>query len=265
MASEAAILALGNLGLLALFFVALWALSVRMKDASIVDIFWGPACALGALFTIVRTGDLAPRALLLTLLVWAWAARLALHLGRRNLGHGEDYRYQAMRRARGSDRDFALWSLVWVYGLQCLVAWFVSLPVQIGQLGGPRTLGPVAVFGVLVFAVGFVFEAVGDAQLRRFKRDPGNAGRLMTEGLWSWTRHPNYFGDALVWTGLAVVALESPIGWAAALSPIVMAHFLVNVSGKALLERRLERKYPDYAAYRARTSGFVPMPPKRAS
>ena len=265
MALDAATLIFGNLGLLALCFIALWALSLRVKDASIIDIFWGPACALCAVFTVIRTGDLAPRPLLLTVLVSVWGARLAVHLGRRNLGHGEDYRYQTMRQRRGPYRDFALWSLVWVYGLQCLIAWFVSLPVQIGQLGGPQELGALAIIGLMIFAVGLLFEAVGDEQLRRFKRNPNNAGRLMTAGLWSWTRHPNYFGDALVWAGLAVIALESPIGWAAVLSPIVMTYFLVVVSGKALLERRLEKKYPDYAAYRARTSGFFPTPPRRAS
>ena len=260
---DAAILAIGNLGLLALCFLALWALSARLKDASIVDIFWGPACALGAVFTIVRTGELTVRGLLLTALVVAWAGRLALHLARRNLGHGEDYRYQAMRKKRKSDADFAIWSLVWVYGLQCVIAWFVSLPVQIGQIGGAAHLGVLSFVGGLVFAGGLFFEAVGDDQLRRFKSDPANAGKLMTQGLWSWTRHPNYFGDACVWAGLTLIALEAPLGWTTVLSPLVMTYFLVNVSGKALLERRLEKRYPEYADYRARTSGFLPMPPRK--
>lgn len=262
MAHDVAILVFGNLGLLALAFLTLWALSVRLRDASIVDIFWGPACAIPALLTLVRLGEAPPRAVLLTALVGIWAARLAAHLAWRNIGHGEDYRYQAMRARQPSDAAFARWSLIWVYGLQCVIAWAVSLPVQLGQLGGPRELGVFAAAGAAIFSLGFVFEAVGDAQLRRFKSDPQNAGRLMTNGLWAWTRHPNYFGDACVWTGLALIALEAPLGWIALASPVLMTHFLHNVSGKALLERRLERKYPNYAAYRARTSGFIPFPPR---
>lgn len=265
MAGDAAILIIGNIGLLALAFLALWALSVRIKDASIVDIFWGPACALPAVLTLVRGGEPSPRALLLTGLVVIWAARLSLHLGRRNLGHGEDYRYQKMRARQPSAAAFARWSLVWVFGLQCAIASAVSLPVQLGQLGGPPELGLLALLGAAIFAFGFFFEAVGDAQLRRFKSDPRNAGKLLTSGLWAWTRHPNYFGDACVWAGLSVIALEAPLGWIALVSPILMTHFLLNVSGKALLERNLEKKYLEYADYRKRTSGFLPRPQKRRS
>jgi steroid 5-alpha reductase family enzyme len=261
MALEALQIALTNLAALGVCFLALWALSLRLKDASIVDVFWGPACAIPAVVTLASLEAPGPRAFLLTGLVCLWALRLAAHLARRNLGHGEDPRYQAMRRGQPSDAAFARWSLVWVFGLQCLVAWFVSLPVQLGQIGG-GALGPLAAIGAAVFAIGLSFEAVGDWQLRRFKADPANAGRLMTGGLWAWTRHPNYFGDACVWWGLGLIALEGPLGWAAALSPAVMTHFLINVSGKALLERSLKKRYADYEPYMARTSGFFPRPPK---
>lgn len=263
MTLEIPMLILSNLAMLAGLFAALWAVSVRLKDASIVDIFWGPACAIPALLTYFRADIAEPRAALLTGLVTVWAARLALHLGRRNIGHGEDYRYQAMRRNQPSASAFARWSLIYVFGLQCLVAWFVSLPVQIGQIGGAGALGPLAFAGVAVFGLGLFFETVGDWQLARFKANAANKGRLMTSGLWALTRHPNYFGDACVWTGLAMIALEAPFGWTALLSPLAMIHFLHNVSGKALLERSLDRKYPEYAAYRLRTSGFVPLPPRR--
>ena len=256
-------LAVGNLMALQALLTALWALSVRIKDASIIDIFWGPACAFGAVATFVRAEGQAPRDALLTVLVCLWAARLAFYLARRNLGRGEDYRYQAMRRKRGSDAAFARWSLTRVFLLQGLIAWFVSLPAQIGQIGGDPSLGPLAFAGIALFALGLGFEAVGDAQLRAFKSDPANRGRLMTSGLWAWTRHPNYFGDAAVWTGLTLIALESPHGWATILSPLLMSHFLVNISGKALLERGMAANYPEYAAYKQRTSGFFPLPPKR--
>lgn len=254
----------GNLAALLAALFMLWGVSVRLKDASIIDIFWGPACAFGAVATYLRAPGAAPRDLLLTGLVCLWATRLALHLARRNLGHGEDYRYQAMRKKAGSDAAFAKQSLTRVFALQGLIAWFVSLPVQLGQIGGAGALGFLSFAGIAIFAIGFLFETIGDMQLRAFKADPANKGRLMTDGLWAWTRHPNYFGDAAVWSGLTLIALESPYGFATILSPLVMAHFLINISGKALLERGMDRKYPDYAAYKERTSGFFPMPPKRS-
>jgi len=250
-----------NLATLLALLTVLWFVSTRIKDASIIDIFWGPACALPAVLTFFRTDGAEPRALLLTALVSIWAARLALYLGQRNLGHGEDVRYQNMRRRQGSDEAFARWSLTRVFYLQGVIAWFVSLPVQIGQFGGDG-VGALAVIGALVFAVGLGFETIGDWQLKRFKADPANKGKLMTRGLWAYTRHPNYFGDAAVWTGLTLIALEAPFGFLTILSPAVMAFFLVKVSGKALTERLMEKKYPEYAEYKRRVSGFIPMPPR---
>jgi steroid 5-alpha reductase family enzyme len=253
----------GNLAVLLALLAALWALSVRIRNASIIDIFWGPACALGGALTFLRVDGAAPRDLLLTALVWMWAGRLAFHLARRNIGHGEDFRYARMREKRGSDAAFARWSLVYVFLLQGVIAFVVSLPVQLGQLGPDAPLGPLAYVGAAIFAVGLAFEAIGDGQLTVFKNDPANKGRLMTKGLWALTRHPNYFGDACVWAGLAVIALEAPFGWVGLLSPVVMTHFLINVSGKAMLERAMEKKYPEYAAYKQTTSGFFPALPKR--
>lgn len=262
MIMDALVIALTNYAALLAAFCALWALSWRMRDASIVDIAWGPACALPGLLTLARVDGADPRAVVLAVCSTLWATRLALHLGRRNLGHGEDYRYRAMRAKRASDADFAWWSLIWVFGLQATIAWFVSLPLQAGQFGPDRPLGAVACLGVAVFAVGLVFEAVGDAQLAAWKRDPANAGKLMRRGLWAWTRHPNYFGDCCVWFGLAMIALEGPIGWLGVASPFVMAYFLYFVSGKALLERGMRKRYKEYAEYEATVSGFLPLPPR---
>lgn len=253
----------GNLVALWAALFLLWGVSVRIKDASIIDIFWGPACAFGAVATLIRVQGQPPRDLLLVSLACLWAARLFVHLARRNLGHGEDYRYQAMRKKAGSDAAFARRSLMRVFALQGLIAWFVSLPVQLGQIGGAAAFGVFSFAGILVFGIGLAFETIGDAQLRAFKADPANKGKLMTTGLWAWTRHPNYFGDAAVWTGLTLIALEGAYGWATILSPLVMAHFLINISGKALLERGMDRKYPGYAVYRQKTSGFFPLPPER--
>lgn len=251
-----------NLFILLALLTVLWVISVRLKDASIIDVFWGPACAIPAILTYFR-GDIAdPRAAVLTALVCLWAARLAIHLGRRNFGHGEDYRYQQMRARQGSDAAMARWSLYRVYWLQGLIAWFVAFPVQLGQIGGEGGLGLLSWVGVIVFFFGLAFEAIGDEQLRRFKTDPANKGKLMTRGLWAYTRHPNYFGDATVWTGLTLIALAGPYGVWTILSPAVMAFFLVAVSGKALTERNMEKKYPEYAEYKRKVSGFIPMPQK---
>lgn len=262
-ATDVIILLAGNLALLWGLLAILWAVSIRIKDASVIDIFWGPACAFGAVATYLRVEGSSPRDALLMGFVILWALRLALHLSKRNLGHGEDYRYVRMREKQGSDAAFARWSLIWVFGLQGLIAWFVSWPVQLGQVGPDASLGALSVVGAAIFALGLAFEWIGDAQLARFKSDPANKGKLMTGGLWAWTRHPNYFGDAAVWTGLTFIALEAPFGWLTVLSPLVMAHFLVNVSGKALLERSMEKRYAEYARYKATTSGFFPAPPKQ--
>ncbi|MBY0422477.1 MAG: DUF1295 domain-containing protein [Parvularculaceae bacterium] len=262
MIADALALALTNYAALLVAFALLWGVSWRIRDASIVDIAWGPACALPGLLTLARIDGADPRAVLLAACSSVWAARLAFHLARRNIGHGEDPRYRVMRARRRSDADFAWWSLVWVFGLQATIAWFVSLPLQVGQFGPDRPLGPLAYGGVAIFALGLAFEAVGDAQLAAWKRDPQNAGKLMRSGLWSWTRHPNYFGDCCVWSGLALIALEGPVGWLGAVSPFVMGYFLYFVSGKALLERGMRKRYKDYAAYEATVSGFFPLPPR---
>ncbi len=252
-----------NLLLLWILVTILWAVSTRVKDASIIDIFWGPFCATPAVATFIFfLDDRSPRAWLLTGLAVLWAARLGIYLAQRNLGHGEDFRYVAMRKKQGSDAAFARWSLPRIFLLQATVAWFVSLPVQVGQFAGSPTLGVLSYIGAAIFAIGILFETIGDAQLKAFKSKPENKGKLMTTGLWALTRHPNYFGDACLWFGLALIALEAPFGWIGVLSPFVMAFFLVNISGKALLERSMMKKYPEYEAYRARTSGFLPLPPK---
>lgn len=256
------ILLFSNLAILLGLLTVLWFVSTRIKDASIIDIFWGPACALPAILTFFRTDGADPRALILTALVSLWAARLGLYLAQRNLGHGEDIRYQQMRARQGSDEAFASWSFMRVFWLQGVIAWFVSLPVQVGQFGNDG-FGAIAIIGIFIFAIGLGFEAIGDWQLKQFKADPDSKGKLMTKGLWAYTRHPNYFGDAAVWTGLTLIALESPHGWLTILSPAVMAFFLVKVSGKAMTERMMEKKYPEYADYKRRVSGFIPMPPKR--
>jgi steroid 5-alpha reductase family enzyme len=239
----------------------LWLASVRLRDASIVDIYWGFGFAQIALITAALAGGAPWRKLLLTLLTALWGARLGLYLMWRNAGRGEDYRYQAMRRHYGA--RFPLVSLATVFGLQGVLMWIVSLPVQLGQVAAaPAHLTWLDGAGVALWAIGLAFESIGDLQLARFKADPANAGAVMDRGLWRYTRHPNYFGDACAWWGLWMIAAAGGAWWTA-VSPALMTLLLLKVSGVPMLERTIGKRRPDYAAYIARTSGFVPWFPRR--
>jgi len=239
----------------------LWLLSLRLRDVSIVDIYWGLGFAQIAVVTAALAGGYPWRKLLLTLLTVLWGLRLGFYLFWRNAGHGEDYRYQAMRRHHGA--RFPLVSLATVFGLQGVLMWIVSLPVQLGQLAAePARLTGLDAAGVALWALGLACEAVGDWQLAAFKADPANAGKVMDRGLWRYTRHPNYFGDACVWWGLWLIAAAGGAWWTV-LSPALMTFFLMKVSGVAMLERTIGKRRPEYAAYVERTSAFVPWFPKR--
>jgi steroid 5-alpha reductase family enzyme len=258
---------LGGLwGLSALVVVAgavlLWGVSLGRRDASIIDAWWGPffvaIAAVGALF---GAGAPARRGLLLVL-VATWGARLGLHIHRRNRRQPEDYRYRAMR-ARWGER-FGAVSLVTVFLLQAGLALLIAAPlVAAASAPEPAGLGGLDVAGVALWLVGFLFEAVGDAQLARFKRDPAHRGQVMDRGLWRFTRHPNYFGDATLWWGYWLIAASAPDARWSAVGPLVMTLLLVKVSGVALLERGLAASKPGYADYVARTSAFFPWPPRR--
>jgi steroid 5-alpha reductase family enzyme len=240
--------------------VLVWASSVVLRDASIVDIFWGLGFGMIAIVGWALADGVPARRKLVTILTVIWGLRLAVHLLVRNWGGGEDYRYRAMRRRWGE--RFPVISLVTVFGLQGALMWIVSLPVQAAQAAtAPDALTWVDGLGVVLWLVGFSFEVVGDWQLRRFKGDPDNKGRVMDRGLWRYTRHPNYFGDAALWWGLGVIALSAR-GWWSLAGPLVMTVLLLRVSGVPLLERRMQRTRPDYEEYARRTSAFVPLPPK---
>jgi steroid 5-alpha reductase family enzyme len=246
---------------IACMMIAVWAISLVMRDASIVDIAWGSGFVLVAWVSYWLSDGNSTRSLLLTVLTTIWGLRLAFYLAKRNLGHGEDFRYQSMRRKHG-DR-FAIVSLYTVFGLQGLLMFIVSLPIQLGQVREEPGFGIIGVLGVLVWGVGIYFEAVGDAQLARFKRNPANKGLIMDQGLWRYTRHPNYFGDSCVWWGLGLIAAESSLGIYGLIGPVVMTFLLVKVSGAAMLDRAMLKRKPGYENYVATTSGFIPRPPRR--
>jgi steroid 5-alpha reductase family enzyme len=253
---------------IATLMITTWLLSLLLRNASIVDIAWGLGFVVVAWSVRLRGDSNESRQWLLVAMATIWGLRLAGYLFRRNHGKPEDFRYRAMRRAWGL--RFPIVSLGTVFTLQGVLMWIVSLPLQLGQVGETGSggsggaVGPVAVFGVVLWVVGLCFEVVGDAQLARFKADPANDGRVMDRGLWRYTRHPNYFGDACVWWGIGLVAAESGTGVWGLIGPVVMTVLLLKVSGVALLERSLSKRKPEYAAYVARTSVFVPRPPKRA-
>jgi steroid 5-alpha reductase family enzyme len=247
-----------------LIFIASWEIGRRIGRYNVVDVTWGLAFIAIAATALgwARGHDdiVTARQWLVLALTAVWGLRLSTYIGLRSRGHGEDPRYDAMlARATGSRDTYALTR---VFLLQAAVAWFVSLPVQVAMFerGG---LGPLAVTGTVLWAVGVAFEAVGDAQLAAFKRDPANGGQVMDRGLWRYTRHPNYFGEACLWTGLYLIAAQQWIGAVTVLSPIAMIYFVAAKTGKPMLEKVMSESKPGYDDYVRRTSGFVPLPPRR--
>lgn len=249
-------------GAVVVFMLLTWLLSLALKDASIVDIGWGFGFVVIAWVAFAVGDGYDGRKLLVAVLTSAWGLRLTGYLFWRNAGKEEDYRYRAMRRRWGP--RFPIISLVTVFGFQGVLMWLVSMPVQVAQLSGmPESLGVIDYVGAAVWAVGFLFEAVGDFQLARFKADPANQGHVMDRGLWKYTRHPNYFGNALLWWGLFLIALSRPENAVVIFAPIIMTVLLTRVSGVPLLEASLRKRREGYADYIARTSSFLPMPPKK--
>lgn len=246
-------------------FVLLWLLSLRLRDASIVDALWGPAFALAPLVTIATDGVLSPRRWLVLSLVVLWGARLGLHLLIRNHGKPEDYRYAQMRAEHGN--HFAVRSLFTVFLLQAALVMAIGLPLHAVFLSeAPSSIGVLDWVASLIVATGITIESVADLQLARFKRDESQRGGVMDRGLWRYSRHPNYFGDAVVWCGFGILGFTSAGGLhrvGSIVGPLLMLLFLLRVSGVALLEQTIVSRRPAYAAYIQRTSAFIPLPPKR--
>lgn len=236
----------------------IWLLSLWQRDASIVDMFWGAGFVVVVWFAQVIQRAPSGVEWLLPVLVTLWGGRLTLHLTARNFGEPEDFRYVEMRDKWGS--AFPIVSLFTVYILQGAVMWVVSLPLQVTPSGKPLVVPLVA--GCLLWAVGLFFETVGDLQLTTFRSQAGNQGQVLDTGLWRYTRHPNYFGDTLVWWGLYLVSAGLTHQWWTWIGPAIMTIFLLRISGVSLLERSLTKSKPEYAAYQARTSAFFPLPPR---
>ncbi len=252
-----------NAAVSAAAFVGLWLIGLRLKDVSFIDSWWGLGMALLAWTSWLQAGA-TPHGLLLAGLCTVWALRLGVYLFWRWRQHGPDRRYVAMLTHALEVRGwgFGLASLLLVFALQYGLQLIVALPVQLGQ-GGRAPLGALAWAGAALALIGIVFETVGDAQLVAFKAKPENAGKVMDRGLWRYTRHPNYFGDACVWWGLYLIAAETGLGAWSLPGPILITLLLTKVSGVPMLEGGLRKRRPDYEAYVARTSGFFPWFPTR--
>ena len=236
--------------------------AVRLGRHAVVDVAWGlgfAAIAVAAFLASEGAGDgfISGFALVLTVV---WGVRLAVHIGLRSRGHGEDPRYvELLAKAPGNPQLFALRR---IYLTQGVVMWFVSLPVQVAMFTEGEA-NAATWLGVLLWVVGFTFETVGDLQLTRFRNDPSTKGQVLDTGLWRYTRHPNYFGDACVWWGLSLIAFSVWPGVLTILSPLAMTWLLAKGTGKPLLEKDMASRRPGYAEYVRRTSGFVPLPPKK--
>jgi steroid 5-alpha reductase family enzyme len=248
-----------SLAILVLVYGATFLIGRRIGRYNVVDVTWGASFVVVAMIAAaVGNGDLFRR-LLLLVLVAIWGLRLAWHMVGKSAGKGEDPRYDKLLGG-----DYSAGNVIRkIFLIQAAMAWFISLPLQLSASLGPtpRALVPVLIAGVVVWAVGVLFEAVGDRQLRQFKADPANEGTIMDRGLWSWTRHPNYFGDSAVWWGLWLISIADALSVTTVLSPVAMTYFLVYATGARLTERIMADR-PGFHEYCARTSFFVPRPPR---
>ncbi|HNT76378.1 MAG TPA: DUF1295 domain-containing protein [Anaerolineae bacterium] len=252
-----------TLGLLILgLMTVLWLVSLALKNSSIVDIFWGTGFVITAWAAFLITpGGVAARKVLICGIVTVWGLRLSLHLLIRNWSKPEDFRYQKWRKEAGPSWWWK--SFFKVFFLQGVIMWIVAAPLLAAQIGvRPRQLTWLDFLAILLWLVGFFFEAVGDWQLARFKANPVNKGKVLDTGVWRYTRHPNYFGDAMQWWAYYLIALAAG-GWWTIFSPILMTGLLLRVSGVTLLEKSLKETKPGYKEYAERTSEFIPWFPRK--
>jgi len=252
-----------NAAILAGCMLLLWLICIAMRDVTPVDSFWALGMVIVAVATFARADGDAGRKLLLTGLCALWGLRLGGYMLWRWRNHGPDRRYVTMlgraKEARGW--GFAKATLILVFATQAPLLFIVCLPIQLGQVGA-SPVGLLGKIGAAAALFGIVFETVGDWQLTRFRKNPANAGQVMAAGLWRYTRHPNYFGDACTWWGLYLIAAETQAGVWALPGPVLITWTLMKWSGAPTIENRMKRKKPGYAEYIRVTSGFIPWPPK---
>ncbi len=247
-----------GLGVILTAATGFWLVSLLKRDVSIVDSLWSLMFLFAALTYAITLPEPGPRSTLVLILVALWALRLGGYITWRNWGEDEDRRYRKIRA--DNEPNFELKSLFIVFLLQGVIAWVVSLPLLVAQASA-APFGLVDYAGIALWVIGMIFEAGGDFQLARFKSDPENQDKVMDQGLWRYTRHPNYFGNACLWWGFGLIALSAGAWWAL-VSPVIMTILLLKVSGVSLLEQDIGERRPKYADYVERTSAFFPLPPK---
>jgi len=245
-----------EIALLMLIYVSLvFVLAQIAKDNSIVDIFWGPGFILIAIYSLIQDPEPDLRKWIVTFLVALWGIRLSVHVFLRNRGRGEDFRY---RHWRETWKFFTIRSYFQIFLLQGLFIFIIASPVYYINFYSKEALGFWDTLGLVVFGIGFLFEAVADYQLSTFKKNPENAGKFITSGLWEMSRHPNYFGEAMVWWGFSFYALNLPNGWMTLVSPVIITLLLRFVSGVPMLEKRFNGR-PGWESYKKDTAAFVPF------
>lgn len=246
-------------------FLALWLLALRLRDVSFVDAWWAFGIVLIAAISFAYAPQGSPHARLLTLLCAAWGLRLGAHLVWRWRRQGPDRRYvRILEKAQAANGwSFGTASLLLVFALQAPLQFIVSLPVQLGQMAAATNIGALGWLGTAVTVIGIAFESVADWQLMQFRADSRNDGAVLSAGVWRYTRHPNYFGDACVWWGLYLIAADTGFGAWALPGPLLLTYLLTSWSGVPTVEGNLRRNKPGYEDYVRRTSTFFPLPPKR--
>ena len=243
-----------------LLYMLLWfAVSLVLKRNDVADVAWGGGFIVAALAAVISRGDVADRAVLVVVLVVIWGMRLALHIGLRNRGKGEDVRYRKWREEWG--RYATVRSFFQIFILQGALLLVISLPVirAITAPDAPLTL--MDFLGSAVWLIGFLFEAISDWQLLQYNKDPANKGTVITTGLWRYSRHPNYFGEVTLWWGVFLLALSVPGGWMTIIGPITITALILGVSGIPMLEKKYEGN-AEFDEYKRKTSAFFPLPPK---
>lgn len=242
-------------------YMTIWFLiALRLRRNDVADVAWGGGFVVAAFTALVVAGTVTPRAAVTTFLVLVWGLRLAIHIGFRSRGKGEDPRYRAWRESWG--RYFMVRSFLQVFMLQGLLLLLISLPVIRINAAPASPLTFLDGLGIAVWLIGFFFEATGDWQLKQFVQNPANKGKTMMTGLWRYSRHPNYFGEVTQWWGIYLIALSTPKGWLTIIGPITITILILFVSGIPMLEKKYQGR-PEFEAYKRRTSAFFPLPPKQ--
>lgn len=237
------------------YMSSVFLLALILKDNSIVDIFWGIGFILLTILSLWKSDSFDAKKIIVGMMILIWGLRLSIHIFLRNKGHGEDFRYANWRRTW---KNFVLRSFLQVFMLQGFFMLVIVWPVLHINHGSSVEFGMIDIFGILIFLTGFIFEVVGDFQMKAFKKDPANSGKIITTGLWKYTRHPNYFGEALLWWGIWLMAVPVIDGIYTILSPLVITWLLRYISGVPMLEKKYEGR-ADWEEYKARTPVFVPF------